>query len=868
LPLIFQFTLKNYLGIVDMGRAEINSGLADQMVKNAVKKCAVRYLDGNIQHAISSLQEGRHDICIAFSHFLALEIAEYLGKMDKTVKAIYEYGVDPASARIHDTEQVPSEAIGINLVSWVERKSAALSALVVTLNTVLSEAEQNLGFGAPDSTHFPLDLKMVTDEDVQNQHGYAVIVNSELIHSTQVWPHIDQSPRIEAAEPATASQDSLLELLTSFDPEFAPTDRIINHALAIERTPPDQRGALEYHLTKLKVAIIRKIISDQLSYINIAKKWFTIEDLAEIHQKRIGYGRIGGKAAGLLLAERILKEVGGDDVKKCINLPQSYFIGSDLLYIFLAMNGLMHWNDQKYKPEEDIRSDYPTILEEFQTGKFPPEVLAAFENILEEIGEKPLIVRSSSQLEDNFGTIFAGKYDSFYCPNQGSLEERLSALTTAIAKTYASTLKPEALLYRRSKGLQDYDERMAVLIQVVQGEQFGKYFFPQASGVAFSRNLYRWAPEIRREDGFVRLVWGFGTRAVGRVGDDYPRLIALSHPNLQPDDSAEAITRYSQHYIDLIDLEENAFKTLPIHEVLSAKYKPLRYIAQLEEDNFLSTPRMRVMKNDVPRLVLTYDEFLKRTPFTDILSKILRTIEEHYHYAVDLEFTVSIDNPQDPNPDITFSLLQCRPQPQLQDIHPTQIPENLPEEDVIFSTHFIVPRGYLPDINQVIFINPNEYYSLQTPAARNEVSTTISKLNSVLEENKFICIGPGRWGSTNSDLGVFVSYADIYNAGALVEISGEGIGPAPEPSLGTHFFQDLMEAHIYPLAIMLDEEETIFNPDFFYNAPNSISNWLNVSEAMKKCVHVIDINDFRSNHHMEIVMDDEQNEAVGYLCPD
>jgi hypothetical protein len=91
------------------------------------------------------------------------------------------------------------------------------------------------------------------------------------------------------------------------------------------------------------------------------------------------------------------------------------------------------------------------------------------------------------------------------------------------------------LLYRRSKKLQDYDERMAALIQVVEGDKFGRYFLPQAAGVAFSHNLYRWDPQIRREDGFVRLVWGLGTRAVERVGNDFP--LALSHPLLQPDDS-------------------------------------------------------------------------------------------------------------------------------------------------------------------------------------------------------------------------------------------------------------------------------------------------------------------------------------------
>ena len=97
--------------------------------------------------------------------------------------------------------------------------------------------------------------------------------------------------------------------------------------------------------------------------------------------------------------------------------------------------------------------------------------------------------------------------------------------------------------------MQDYDERMAILIQVVKGEKFKDYFFPQAAGVAFSRNLYRWAPQIRREDGFIRLVWGMGTRAVDRVGNDYPRLVALSHPLLRPNSSPEAIRRYSQQLL-------------------------------------------------------------------------------------------------------------------------------------------------------------------------------------------------------------------------------------------------------------------------------------------------------------------------------
>ena len=257
-------------------------------------------------------------------------------------------------------------------------------------------------------------------------------------------------------------------------------------------------------------------------------------DLYEIFQRKIGYGKIGGKTAGMLLAARILNEVADDEIRRSLVVPESYFIGSDGVYLFMAMNGLMHWNDQKYKPEEQIHAEYPQIMQQFEAGVFPPEVVRELQQVLAQTGKKPLIVRSSSQLEDNFGTAFAGKYDSHFCPNQGTPEENLAALTLAIARTYASTLKPEALLYRRSKGLQDYDERMAILIQVVQGEPFGRYYLPHGAGVAFSRNVYRWAPQIRREDGFARLVWGLGTRAVERVGNDYPRLVALSHPTLQP----------------------------------------------------------------------------------------------------------------------------------------------------------------------------------------------------------------------------------------------------------------------------------------------------------------------------------------------
>jgi hypothetical protein len=847
---------------------QVSTIQTDQMVENALSFCATNHFQGDMQMALHALRQGRRDTCRDFTRSLGRQIAEYLSDANGMIKAVFDYELDPASVRAQSEKMASVRSAGINLVIWAGQKSSDILENAAKFEKVLEESLAKLGFGNSETMCFPLDIEIVDDDDVQKRRGYGLIVRGELIRSSQLWPGRDQPQRIELPDPRGYAQDSLVELLTSINPELAPENRLIDHAMAIEGVPPEGRGVLEYHLTELKVALIRKIISDQLSYIDIAKKWFTTEDLDDLHRRRIGYGRIGGKAAGMMLAARILNEVGDDDVKACLRIPESYFLGSELIYIFMAMNGLMHWNDQKYKPADRIRSEYAQIQDEFQSGEFPPEVILELQRILEEIGNKPLIVRSSSQLEDNFGTVFAGKYDSYFCPNQGTFKENFKALTTAIARTYASTLKPEALLYRRSKGLQDYDERMAVLIQIVQGEEFGRYYLPQISGVAFSRNLYRWSPEIRREDGFARLVWGMGTRAVGRVGDDYPRLVALSHPTLQPDDTAETISRYSQHYVDLIDLEDNEFKTLPIGEVLSPNYRPLRLIGQIEREGYFVSPRMRIMKDDIPRLAITFNDLLQRTPFASLLSKMLQTIENYYHTAVDMEFTVNIPDTRALNPDVQITLLQCRPQPHLQDIYAARVPKELSDEDIIFSTNFMVPRGYLPKIRYVIFVNPEGYYSLPSIAARNEIPVVISKLNALLGEKTFICAGPGRWGSSNTDLGIYISYADIHNAGALVEISGTGIGPAPEPSLGTHFFQDLMEAQIYPLALSLDHEDVVFNQEFFYDAPNALADWVQVDEQIIKSLKVIDVSAYRPGYHVEIVMDDEEGRAVAYLKAD
>ena len=386
--------------------------------------------------------------------------------------------------------------------------------------------------------------------------------------------------------------------------------------------------------------------------------------------------------------------------------------------------------------------------------------------------------------------------------------------------------------------------------------------------MAFSRNLYRWSPQIRREDGFLRLVWGLGTRAVDRVGNDYPRLVALSHPLLHPANSTKEILRYSQQYVDVIDLEANQFVTLPVRQVLKARYPVLRYLAQLDQGGYLVPLRSMLMDGSTDKLVLTFDGLLRRTSVAERLRRMLNLLETHYRSPVDTEFTLHILNPNEARPQVEIALLQCRPQSHMRESD-ARLPEQLLENDIIFATSRMAPRGRLSDIRYVLFVTPEGYYALPTPHERGELGRSIGRLNQTLAGKHFVCIGPGRWGTSNPELGVHIGYGDIYNTRALIELAGEGIGAAPEASFGTHFFQDLVELAIYPLAIYLDDKDVRFHRDFFYRTPNHLKDFLPTESSFSGALRLIKVADFRPNHHLDIVMDNEKDgRTVAYLAPD
>jgi hypothetical protein len=622
-----------------------------------------------------------------------------------------------------------------------------------------------------------------------------------------------------------------------------------------------------HHLEEITVVLIKGMISDQLHFVGIAKRFFTIADLKEIRRRRIGRGRIGGKAAGLLLASKILQHAQAEgelDIDIPLVVPDSYYIGADVFYDLHELNNLHEFHNQKYKSSEEIIADYPKVVEATTQARFPDEISARLRDLLAEIGPYPIIVRSSSLLEDNFGSAFAGKYDSYFCPNQGTPQENLLALEQAIKRVYASVHNPNALLYRRQKGLIDYDERMAILIQRVAGRPHGQYFFPDVAGVGFSRNPFRWNRKIRHEDGFLRLVWGMGTRAVDRVANDYPRMVALSHPDLRPEKTVAEIRKYSQHQVDAVDLAANRFASVPVEQVLSPESAGIRLLASLDQGDYLQ-PIIGIGPDLNPTsLVLTFDGLVKNRTFTAAMKAVLKTLEQYYNFPVDIEFAMDILNDRG-KPDFVLTLLQCRPLTSHVWAEGLSTPPDIAEADIVFSARRMVPHGIVSDVEYIIYVDPEVYSRIPTQAQKSEIGRIVGRLNKRLEGRSFILMGPGRWGSSNIDLGVKVSYADIYNTRMLVEIAMAKGGETPEVSYGTHFFQDLVESKIYPLPLYPDDEGTIFNIAFLTNAPNALAELLPDDAAFAEFIKVIDIRAASGGRTLQIVINAERDEAVAYL---
>ncbi len=613
----------------------------------------------------------------------------------------------------------------------------------------------------------------------------------------------------------------------------------------------------------IRTALLSRFFTDRLEFINVAKKYISLDHFVPLLKNVIGCaqgaGKLGGKTSGVILAHKIIeKELEGEDI---VSFPRSWYMTSDTMMDLIQYNDLDEVVHVKYLEPEEIRQEYPILEQIFKNAVFTSEIVEGLRRILRDIKDRPLIIRSSSLLEDSFGAAFSGKYKSLFIANTGSEDERLSALTNAIAEVYASTLAPDPIEYRKERGLLDMNEQMGVLIQEVVGTRIGPYFIPAYAGVAFSQNEFRWSPRVRREDGIVRIVTGLGTRAVDRVSNDYPILVSPKRPELRVNAIVEEQVKYSQKYMDVINMETDVLETVNATDLLkeySDEYPELENIVSVYEAGRLSQPSVITdMKNS--DVVITFEGLFRNGKFLRDMDKVLTLLEDTLDTPVDVEF--ASDGKK-------LYVLQCRPQSQSQLIERKPIPEGVPLDKKVFTAHRYVTTGCIENVEYIVYVDPSGYEELESREEMYKVARIVSELNSLLPKRRFILMGPGRWGSRGDiKLGVPIQYRDINNTSLLVEIAREKGGYLPELSFGTHFFQDLVESNIKYLPLYPDEEENVFNERLLKHSPNVLTELLPSGKGMENFIRVIHIPDTYPSSKLAVVMDGDANEALAYIKP-
>ena len=603
----------------------------------------------------------------------------------------------------------------------------------------------------------------------------------------------------------------------------------------------------------------RLLLTRNRRLLGMIRDHLTLEDLLQIKERLIGTGFIGGKSLGMLLSRKILLQDGSSDWPGIIEHHDSFYIGSDVFYSYIVQNGW--WKlFMEHKTPEGYFDKGLELKKHMLKGGFPENVRERFQLMLEYFGQSPIIVRSSSLLEDAFGSAFAGKYESFFCVNQGSPDQRYDNFEKAVQKIFASTMNTDALAYRRQRGLDKMDEQMALLVQRVSGAYHKNYFFPFMAGVGLSHNPYVWKKGLDPAAGMLRLVMGLGTRAVNRVENDYPRIVPMDDPVVKPSTAKEDMRKYSQHHVDVLNLEVNELQTISV-EQLSPKEMNLQMNRIAIRDDAVVFDGSYSGQGRGDRWILTFDPFLSDTSFVPVMSGMLKTLEKAYSAPVDIEFTVNLGATDA----VQVNLLQCRP---FQTIGPSAevaIPEQLSPEKIIIRTHgdFMGGNVCLP-LDCVIWVDPSAYIDLSL-SEKYSVARLIGKLNQAVAhrtDRPTLLLGPGRWGTHTPAMGIPVSFSEINHITAMAEVSYQDGNLIPDLSFGSHFFHDLTETNIFYLAIYPEKHEIIFNTDWLRNQPNAIGHVLPQENRLERVVKVIVMNEEKLMLRANVV----SQELICYLA--
>lgn len=289
------------------------------------------------------------------------------------------------------------------------------------------------------------------------------------------------------------------------------------------------------------------------------------------------------------------------------------------------------------------------------SGVFSKEIEERLRNILDYYGQDPYIVRSSSILEDGFDNAFAGKYESVFCANRGTLEERLDEFEKAIRTVYASSMGLSALDYRRRRGLDKRDEQMSLLIQRVSGSYYGAFYMPCAAGVGYSYSPYKFLADADPSSGMLRLVMGLGTSAVDRTEGSYPRLVSLDRPEASPNVTIAEKHQFSQKKMEAMDVNQHLLTRMDTDKITA--HLPIYLKNVLLEHDYEAEARLKEQGRRRDILFASCHGLVKNKVLMQQMRRILEILEQEYGNPVDIEFTINLAE----DGEYLINLLQCRP---------------------------------------------------------------------------------------------------------------------------------------------------------------------------------------------------------------
>jgi hypothetical protein len=606
--------------------------------------------------------------------------------------------------------------------------------------------------------------------------------------------------------------------------------------------------------------LVRMAVTRDPRRMALIERYLDFTDVVDIGRRMIGTGLIGGKSVGMLLARAILRKHDVNWAKK-LEFHDSFYIGSDVFYTYLIQNRCwwirrkLNSPDSGFVLDEDSRN-------RMLTGRFPKDIEDQFVKMLEYFGQTPIIVRSSSLLEDAYGNAFSGKYESIFCANQGTPRERLESFLNAIRRVYASTMSKEALAYRARWGLLDRDEQMAILVQRVSGSVYQDQFFPHLAGVGVSFNPYVWNSEIDPKAGMIRLVFGLGTRAVDRVDDDYTRIVALNAPLRRPEASSD-VRRFSQRKADIIDLAGNRHTSRSFKQIVEHLPDfPVEIFAT--RDLALERSRQEAGKEETFSWMLTFENLLSQGSFVKDMRDMLRILEEAYHHPVDIEFTANFQDISN----FKINLLQCRPFQAKGKVLSVERPRSIPLDRIILeSSGPVIGSNMAATVDRIIYVVP-EVYGNMSVSDRYAVARLIGRLTHLKDgrdKRTILLVGPGRWATSDPFLGVPVSFSEINTVSALCEVVAMHEGLVPEASLGTHFFNDLVESDMLYCAIYPTKLGNVLNQEFFDRSENLLLQLAPEAASLDRAIRVIDGDGDRGHPRICVSSDVLEQKMVCYI---